>query len=167
MNPSIHDKSFDRSADVADAEQTLRLVASLPAPKDLEERVKASLRTGHQRAEVVAWPFPSAGRSWMQNAAMRTGAAAAIVLVIAGGGWEVYSHIQPAAVPTAVSAPQPLSGRGGFSTAGTKRVPQMLDEPPVALPVIEKQKADDAVASRKHGKRTTAKKAARPNPAER
>ena len=164
MSPSSIQNEFDRSAGALDAESTLRLIASLPAPEGLEGRVKVRLQSVPSRARIIAWPFTSGeGGRWMQSAGMRAAAAAAIVLVIAGGGWEVYSHIQPAALPTAVSAPQPLNRSGGFNAAGAKRVPQTLDGPVVAAPVMSKEKepADsNAVLPQKHSKRPAAKKSA-------
>lgn len=133
---------FDRSTGAIEAENTLRLIASLPAPEGLEERVKAGLRSAPRQAQVIRWPLVGGSRNdWMHNSAMRAAAAAAIVLVVAGGGWEVYSHIRVAAVPAAVTTPQPIGGRSGFSTAATRRVPQTLDGPVVAAPVTKKQKA--------------------------
>jgi hypothetical protein len=106
----------------------------------------------------------------MHSAGVRAAAAAAIVLVVAGGGWEVYSHIQPAPLPTAVSAPQPLNGAGSFHAAGAIRVPQTLQVPIVAKPVVstEKQKSESATAiSRKNGRRSGTKKSVQPVPAAR
>ena len=69
-------------------------------------------------------------------------AAAAIVIVVAGGGWEVYSHILVAPEPAASAAPQQIGGQSGFSTAASRRVPQTLEGPILAVPITEKQKAD-------------------------
>jgi hypothetical protein len=166
MSPSIEDRSiqneFDRSAVVLDAEQTLRLIASLPASEGIEDRVKRSLHSAPRQARIIAWPFPSAdGGSWMRSGGMRAAAAAAIVLVIAGGGWEVYSHIRPAALPTAFSVPQVANGSGAFNSAGAKRVPQTLEGPVVASPVVAQKKQETegtAGAAQKHNKRSLAKK---------
>ena len=68
---------------------------------------------------------------------MRTAAAAAIVFVVAGGGWGVYTHVQnvqqsqPAKVIVVPRGLQP----GGFSGAGAMRTPQTLPGPTVTLPV--------------------------------
>ena len=143
MSPSNR-VEFDRNSGVLDAEQTLRLIATLPAPKGLEERVKANLHSMPQRTSVISWPLATAGVRWMQSAGMRAAAAAAIVLVVAGGGWEVYSHIRVATVPNAVTAPPTLNGSGSFSAAGARRVPQTLERPVVPTPVDSKQKRDAA-----------------------
>jgi hypothetical protein len=134
---------FDRSAGAIEAEKTLRLLASVPAPKGIEERVKAGLRSAPRQAQLVRWPLAAgSGGGWMHNSMMRAAAAAAIVIVVAGGGWEVYSHIRVAPEPAAAAAPQHVGGQSGFSTAATRRVPQTLEGPILAVPVTEKQKAD-------------------------
>lgn len=136
---------FDRSASALAAEETLRMIATLPAPAGLEDRVKAGLRSAPKTAKVIAWPFPSAG-NWMRSSGMRGAAAAAIVLAIAGGGWGVYSHIQVAPVPSALVDPQLPSAAGRFSTAGAMHVPQTVQGPVIAAPVIEKQDQPPAKA---------------------
>jgi hypothetical protein len=133
---------FDHSSGAIEAEKTLRLVASLPAPDGIEERVKAALQTAPRSSQVIRWPL-AAGQGWMHGSAMRAAAAAAIVIVVAGGGWEVYSHIRVAASPAAIVVPQPISGSSGFSTAAARRTPQTLERPSVALPVTIQQKAND------------------------
>lgn len=137
------------------AEETLRLVASLHAPAGLEDRVHATLRLAPNRApqrqafvagvarngRVLAWPKgmnPQSDR--MIRDWMRTAAAAAIVFVVAGGGWSVYTHVQnvqqgqPARVVIMPRVIQP----GGFSGAGAVRTPQTLPGPTVIEPVKPK-----------------------------
>lgn len=133
MSPSSEDR-FVRPGGTVAAEETLRLIATMPAPEGLEDRVKAKLQSAPSRATVIAWP-PSVGGGWM-----RAAAAAAIVMVVAGGGWGVYSHIQVAPVPSAVIDSQPLTGTGRFSTAGAIHIPQTVQGPVVASPVVEKEK---------------------------
>jgi hypothetical protein len=118
------------------AEATLRLIASLPAPVGLEDRVKAALQSAPRQGRVLAWPKALNPQSdWM-----RTAAAAAIVFVVAGGGWGVYTHVlnvqqgQPAKV---IVMPRGLQ-QGGFSGAGAMRTPQTLPGPTVILPVEQK-----------------------------
>jgi len=132
---------LDRNASAIDAEETLRLIASLPAPQGIEDRVKSGVRAAHRQASVMSWPHPSPNEAgWTQVTAMRAAAAAAIVFVVAGGGWEVYSHIQPAAAPTAVAAPQRINGGSGLSAAAARRTPKTLDGPVVAYPANVKQR---------------------------
>ncbi len=125
------------------AETSLRLIASLPAPAGLEDRVKAGLRVAPRTGQVLRWPSRAGmGGGWMQGKAMRAAAAAAIVFVVAGGGWGVYSRVQPAQSPKVIAMPQRMGvgiGSGGFSSAGAMRTPQTLDGPVLAHPVTSKQ----------------------------
>ena len=113
-------------------EDTLRLIATLPAPEGLEDRVYASLRAAQQptprKGRLLAWPGAGfrPGSGWMRSAA-----AAAIVLVVAGGGWGIYTRVQPTkgiAVPPHVASP------AGFSSAGAMRTPNTLNGPVVKHP---------------------------------
>lgn len=102
------------------AEETLRMVAKLPAPDGLVDRVQERLRTAPRPARVLAWPL--AAVAFRYSSAMRGAAAAAIVLIVAGGGWSIYSHVQPLSVAAPITAPARISG-GGFSSAGAMRTP--------------------------------------------
>ena len=166
MSFSSHN-GFDRSAGAIEAEKTLRLIASLPAPEGIEERVKAGLRSAPKEAQLIGWPLaPGSRNGWMHSSAMRAAAAAAIVFVVIGGGWEVYSHIRVAPEPAAVTIPQPIGGQSGFSTAGTKRVPQTLEGPVIAVPVTKKQKTEihPGAVSPAGGKTARTKKPTAPRP---
>jgi len=138
----------------SEAEQTLRLIASLPSPQGIESRVHAALRKGAQPASVV--PFPGAlGRnnSWMRSGWARGAAAAAIVCVVAGGGWRIYSRVQPPQAQKVVVMPR-IARPGDFSNAGAMRTPHTLVGPTIA----QKQKATAAEpAARKpvHSAKTT------------
>ena len=166
---AFREADVERSAVVLDAERTLRLLAKLPAPVGLEDRVKSGLRAAPPRAAVISWPFSHDGR-WMHSPGVRAAAAAAIVLVVAGGGWSVYSHIQIAPLPTPLVAPQLL--HGGFNSAGARRVPQTLQGPAAATPVpeaarpvIAKQNheaGNGTVVQQKHAKPGTTKKKTQP-----
>ena len=110
-----------------DAEATLRLIAALPSPEGLENRVIAGVRSAPRSGRVLGWPAllsPSGG--WL-----RTAAATAIVFVIVGGGWGVYSRVQPS---SAIAAPPVAGTAAGFSKAGAVRVPQTLPAPMVVQP---------------------------------
>ena len=140
MNSNPHNPMASKSVLVAvsgatssSAEETLRLIAGLPAPAGLEHRVHAALRSAPRFGRVPAWPKALNPESdWM-----RTAAAAAIVFVVGGGGWGVYTHVQnvqqgqPAKV---IVMPHGLPP-GGFSGAGAIRTPQTLPGPSVMLPV--------------------------------
>lgn len=140
MNPTAE-------AALKDLDATLRLLAKLPAPAGIEDRVFARLLASPQKAKILEWPRPLYARDWVRRVA-----AAAIVLVVSGGGWGIYAHIphnQPARV---VAAPRPAFQQGGFSSAGMMRRPQTLNGPIV-------DKAKPAKGSKSHtAELTTAKK---------
>ena len=112
---------------VSAAEVTLRMLARLPAPEGLEERVHAGLRAAPRRARVLAWPAPMTGE-WM-----RAAAAAAIVCVVAGGGWGIYARVQPGQVTPGMGGTR-LAAPGGFTEGGAVRRPQRLVGPTVSAP---------------------------------
>jgi len=128
------EKGFLRDAacggGLGEAEATLRLIAGLPAPQGLEERVQARLAAGPRRGRILAWP--AALR--IENGWIRAAAAAAIVFAVAGGGWGVYSRVQrPQPARVIVLAPRGPA-QGGFSSAGAVRTPQTLNGPVVTHP---------------------------------
>jgi len=120
---------FSQDSGAGEVEQTLRLIASLPAPKGLEDRVKARLRSAPRGNSVLAWPrtYSPAG-GWLRGVA-----AAAIVFVVAGGGWGIYSRVQPSQ-PTAGASVPHVGAPGGFSEGGAVRRPQTLVGPVVTAP---------------------------------
>src|ERR1700679_514866 len=91
MNDRVasRDSKYAGSDAVNAAEVTLQLIARLPVPQGLENRIHTRLRAAPRRARVLAWPLPLAGE-WM-----RAAAAAAIVCVVAGGGWGVFLRVHP------------------------------------------------------------------------
>jgi hypothetical protein len=142
------------------AEATLRLIASLPAPAGLEDRVRAGLAAAPRKSRILAWPMafrPESG--WM-----RAAAAAAIVFAVAGGGWGVYSRVQrPQPAKVIVLAPRGPA-QGGFASAGAVRTPQTLNGPVVAhpaaaQPVESKVPAKTAQKPVRRGKSAAASKA--------
>lgn len=109
------------------AEETLRVVASLPAPAGLENRVHSALQRAPRRGRILAWPETFRSQSgWM-----RTAAAAAIVFVVAGGGWGVYTRVEQGR-PAKVLVMPHITAPGGFSGANAVRTPQTLSGPTVA-----------------------------------
>ena len=141
MSSNPHDPRASASAS-SPAEETLRLIASLPAPKGLEERVQtavsAAAGAAPRRGSILAWPRtlrPESG--WMRGAA-----AAAIVFVVAGGGWGVYTRVeqnQPAKVIV-----MPARIPGGFGGAGAIRTPLTLPGPKAPQPVKVSPEANPA-----------------------
>jgi hypothetical protein len=134
MNSNPHNLTTSESASesaFSPAEETLRLIASLPAPDGLEDRVNAALSAAARRGRVLAWPRairPESG--WM-----RTAAAAAIVFVVAGGGWGVYMRVEQENQPAKVIVmPARMPAPGGFSGAGAMRTPLTLPGPAAPQP---------------------------------
>jgi hypothetical protein len=132
MNPSAHNSitTVGRDNTSGSAEATLRLIANLPAPQGLEDRVIAGVKTAPRTARVLHWPsrlYPTG--SWVRGAA-----AAAIVFVVAGGGWGIYTRVQPSQTTKVIVMPRAGAG-GGFSNAGAMRTPQTVNGPVVAEPV--------------------------------
>lgn len=141
---------FSNDNKLQDAEQTLRLIAALPAPEGLEDRIHAGLRGAPRPARLLAWPpvFSPAG-GWLRSAA-----AAAIVCVVAGGGWGIYSHVQP-------GRPSNGAASNGFGSAGVVRKPVTLNGPIVTQPASVVTPAP-AIAAKGVAKTDAAKAAAAP-----
>jgi hypothetical protein len=126
-------------ASSSEFEETLRLLASLPAPDGLEERVetglKAAPRAATGKARILRWPATRC----LENSWARAAAAAAIVAVVVGGGWGICSLVQPSQPARAIAAPpRVVAPSGGFSNAGAMRTPQTLNGPIVAPPTVAK-----------------------------
>ncbi len=128
-------------------ESTLRLIASLPAPEGLAERMQAGLHAASAaaagRARVLSWPAARRRENgWLQSSFARSAAAAAIAAVVVGGGWGVYSRVQPKQSNRAITVSPRVAAPGGFSSAGAMRTPQTLIGPVVARPAtVETQAA--------------------------
>lgn len=130
MNSNPHESTASAPAS-STAEDTLRLIASLPAPAGLEERVQSALDAAPRRGRVLAWPRtlrPESG--WMRSAA-----AAAIVFVVAGGGWGVYTRVEQNQPAKVIVMPARMPESGGFGGAGAIRTPQTLPGPKAPEPV--------------------------------
>lgn len=156
--PRANDSDSQASSDAAlkSLDATLHLLATLPAPAGLEDRVFAGMVAVPPKARVLEWPQPLYSRDWVRGIA-----AAAIVLVVGGGGWGVYSHVRPSEPAGAgqpaqvVAGPRTLFQPGGFSSAEMIRRPQTLNGPPV-------KRAEPAVTAKtKTAEETAAKKPAR------
>jgi len=132
MNSPTHNSTshITTQQDAGSAEATLQLIARLPVPEGLEDRVKAGLKTVPRTGRILQWPAslrPTA--SWMRGAA-----AAAVVFVVAGGGWGIYVRVQPSQPARVIVMPHV---GGGFSSAGAMRTPQTLNGPIVTETVTE------------------------------
>lgn len=125
---------------LSEAEATLRLIAVLPAPERLEERVKARLQQAPAAgaAHVLDWPAESGSAwtrgAWTRSAWVRGAAAAAIVAVVAGGSWGIYARVQPSQAPIAMPH---VGTAAGFSSANAMRTPKTLDTPTVTQPAAQ------------------------------
>jgi hypothetical protein len=132
QNPIAHRSSPGGSSSTG--EDTLRLIAGLPAPAGLEDRVRAGVLASPQIAartgRVLSWPAalrPESG--WMRGAA-----AAAIVFVVTGGGWGVYSRVEKPQPANVIVLPHGSAPRG-FSNDGAMRTPNTLNGPVLTHPV--------------------------------
>lgn len=148
--PSSYGSVSNLSLDSAlkDLDATLRLLAKVPAPAGMEDRVFAGVLASPRKARVLAWPQPLYARDWVRSVA-----AAVIVLAVGGGGWGIYAHVQQNQPARVIVAPRPIFQPGGFSSAEMIRRPQTLNGPEV-------KKAEPA-ARPKAAELPTAKKPAR------
>ncbi len=126
------------------ADETLRIIASLPAPEGLDRRVQTGLRShvrsGRRQAHVLSWPAAKPAR----NQWMRSAAAAAIVFVVAGGGWGIYSRVQKPESAKVIVLPHAQTP-GEFTNAGAIRTPKTLTGPVVAHPAAQPASASAPV----------------------
>lgn len=137
---SVQRENASTRVSAGDADATLRLIAELPVPEGLEDRVKSVLGkapTG-QTAKLLGWP----ARSWTQTAWARGAAAAAIVAAVAGGSWGVYARVQWHEAPVAIPH---VGGLGGFSSANAVRTPKTLD-----VPTVVPQRSAERMPVKKH-----------------
>ncbi len=144
-------KQNDQDAGLVDVDRSLRLVASLPAPAGIEERVKAGLRVAPIATGVIGWPLTPLRASWAEASYMRAAAAAAIVMVVAGGGWGVFARFGPAPIPAAEAVQQRIHEGGGLSPAGAMRTPKTVEGPAIAIPKTVRQETEaDRVSAQQH-----------------
>lgn len=132
MNSPIEDNHAMHAG--GEVDETLRIIASLPAPDGLEDRVNQALSDAPRLARVLPWPQPR--DRWVESAFARGAAAAAIVFVVGGGSWGVYSRVHQSDVPRAIVMPRVAAPGSGFSSAGAMRTPQTLNGPLLAHPVV-------------------------------
>ena len=133
MNSNPH-QPMDAAAHVDYGEETLRLIASLPVPQGLEDRVHKALRSAPQNGRVLAWPTGIRSRFSIESNWMRTAAAAAIVFVVVGGGWGVLSRVEQGQNGKIVVMPARIPASGGFAGAGAIRTPETIPGPTVKQP---------------------------------
>ena len=120
----------DTRLEMGSVEATLHLIAQLPAPRGLEDRVIAGINAAPRKGKLLQWPsILQPGSSWMRSAA-----AAAIVFVVAGGCGGIYTQVQPSQPSKVIVMPR-AGAIGGFSSAGAMRTPQTINGPVLAKPV--------------------------------
>jgi len=154
----------NRTDSFGSGEDTLRLIASLPAPEGLTDRVKANLRTAPSAGKILMWRAPLVpARGWMYTSLARGAAAAAIVCIVAGGGWRIYSHVQPGPSAKVVVMPTPATPAGsGFSTSNATRVPDTLAHPAAPAPEVNAVQKVPAQPKAVPGGKAKKKKTTRP-----
>lgn len=148
-NSSGFGSSTSAEAALKDLDATLRLLAKLPAPTGLEDRLFAGALETPRKGRILKWPQPLYARDWVRSIA-----AAAIVLAVGGGGLGIYAHVQnqPARV---LVAPRTIFQPGGFSSAEMIRRPQTLNGPVVKKP-------EPVTGAKPNAQRTTARESALP-----
>lgn len=144
ISPQNPERDLQTSGAWKPAESTLRLIAKLPAPDGLADRVHVRLRNAPAQAQVFAWPTMRTG--WAQTNTLRGAAAAAIVCLVVGGGWRVYSHVQPEPTAHILFVPPRMSPAGGFSSAGARRIPDTANRPILTHEVVPAVSAADTEA---------------------
>jgi hypothetical protein len=73
----------------------------------------------------------------MQSTMARGAAAAAIVCVVAGGGWRIYSRVQPAPAAKVLAIPPRMTQGSGLSPSSAKRVPDTVIGPVLTHPAAD------------------------------
>ena len=156
--PSTNGSGARGTADAAlkDLDATLHLLAKLPVPAGLGDRVFAGVLRSPRKGRVLTWPQPLYARDWVRGIA-----AAALVIAVGGGGWGIYEHVQPNEPARVEAAPQPVFHPGGFSSAEMIRRPQTLNGPVVEKvepATATKTKTAEDARARKPARTATAHK---------
>lgn len=137
-NGSVAD---DSAQALQQLDATLHMLANLPAPAGLEDRVFAGVLAAPRGARVLHWPRPLYTRDWMRGIA-----AAAIVLAVGGGGWGIYAHVEQNAPAQVEVTPRRIQQPGAFSSAGVMRRPQTITGPEVNKPAAAEASKAPAAA---------------------
>jgi hypothetical protein len=151
MSDSVRGISW-RDDGAGEADATLRLLAAIDAPAGLGERVLAGALAAPRPARVLAWRGSSMSVRSAASGWLRSAAAAAIVCVVAGGGWGIYSRVQPQQAPGMAATPV----RAGFATAGDVARPHTLDGPSVQQQAASTGAATKPATHKVHGVQTAA-----------
>lgn len=138
------------------AEETLRLIATAPAPDGLVSRIQSELRSAPAKPRGAMWRPGALPAGWWHSDGLRGLAAAVIVCMVAGGGWGIYSRVLPE--PAAdVSIVPPRTTGNGFSTAGGRIRPDTLNGPVLTheVPAVSTDAAPTADLKEAEGKAVT------------
>ncbi len=152
MNSSQNQRVKTGTAD--SGEETLRVIANLPPPDGLVDRVQTRLRTAPRAGRVLSWPRAFAPGGWGYGRVVRGAAAAAIVCVVAGGGWRIYSHVQPGPSARVIVMPTPAEPTRGFSIGGSVHTPDPMRGPVLThqvMPGPSEAGTPKPIPSQQHG----------------
>jgi len=123
---------------VHEAEETLRLLATLPPPTGLEDRVHYRIDAQIRTAEFAPSPR-SIWSLWMPARRLQFAAAAVLVLALAGSTWRAYHTTSGAvAIQPAPQTGSPTTPTSNFGTAGAEGHPSTLT--PIKVPPAPKKK---------------------------
>ena len=126
----------------SDAEETLRLLAKLPPPAELTERVHRRIAEAQAMSESQMYKRGGFWSLWLPAQRFQFAAAAVLAIAVAGSMWSVY-HRHPgagAAKQNPSPAPQQSAPASAshFDNAGAVRVPPTLK--PIPAPQISRKK---------------------------
>lgn len=133
----MSEKFYNPTHETHEADETLRLLAELPEPDGLTDRVHQ--RLAHAQVTPERRGFWSL---WLPAQRFQFAAAAVLVLAVAGSMWSLHRSHPPAAGAQNTPAPAAQGGSpanaGGFRNAGAERVPPTLH--PIKVPPAPKKK---------------------------
>lgn len=127
MNPNISPDPRNSSGERTEAEETLRLLATLPPPEGMTDRVHRRLAE-EKSTPRRRWVL------WMASPRLQFAGAAVAVAALATGGWTLYQSNRSQPLVPGVHAP----AQGSFSTGGAVRQPPTLT--PMHVPPAPKKK---------------------------
>ncbi|WP_263359999.1 hypothetical protein [Acidicapsa ligni] len=139
---------------LTEAEHTLRLLANLPPPEGLTDRIHHRLRFAPEPRGMrfLNWRFLGQPAMGLQFAG-----AALVLVALAGGSWSLYhraGHVQAVVPQTGNSVSAPVNApaspveSSGFRNAGAVRVPPTLT--PLHVPPVPKKKPSAGHAVARH-----------------
>jgi hypothetical protein len=139
MSEKFYNPTHETHEPGHEVDETLRLLAALPEPDGLTDRVHQ--RLSHAQVTPERRGFWSL---WMPAQRFQFAAAGVLAVAVAGSMWSLHRSHPPAAgaqnAPAATHAAQGGSpaDAGGFHSAGAERVPPTLH--PIKVPPAPKKK---------------------------